>query len=210
MAQDKVRDRRIQQLKQVDSAIERLEKALQIIRKRQTREQELDSHLTGFYEEIDKLAKGKSLVEVTDLVVEQANDVIRDAKTIIEGDTYLNRIKEFVPAGNNPVYPDILVVIRAVQQSLARSRAISEQRRTRIAGLLLEGTTIRGALSCYVDYKVISPAKEQVEHVLDGNVAGKWFPGNYASGYHFDFDKLDRYEIDEYLSEDEVSEEPEE
>lgn len=210
MAQDKGRDRRIEQLKQVVPAIEKLEKALRIIHERQMHEQELASHLTGFYEEIDKLAKGKSLVEVTDLVVEQANDVIRDAKTIIESDTYLKRIKEFVPAGTNPVYPDILLVIRAIQQSLIRSQASSEQRRKRIAGLLLEGKTIRGALSCYVDHKVISPAKEQVEYVLDSSVSSRWFPGNFSSGYHFDFHRLDRYEIDKYLSEDEVSEEPEE
>jgi hypothetical protein len=57
---------------------------------------------------------------VTDLAVAQANDTIRDAKKIIKKDVYLDRIKEFVPAGDNPVYPDVLVIIRSVRDSLDR------------------------------------------------------------------------------------------
>jgi len=57
-------------------------------------------------------------MEATPLIVEQVNDIIRDAKSIIEGDPYLDRVKEFVPAGNNPTYPDVLLVARSVQTSM--------------------------------------------------------------------------------------------
>ena len=76
--------------------------------------------MDGFYEEIDKLTKGKALMEVTPLMLEQVNDVIRDSKAMVKGDTYLDRIKEFVSAGNNPLYPDVLVTLRALQQVLER------------------------------------------------------------------------------------------
>ncbi|HEX3587941.1 MAG TPA: hypothetical protein VH024_18210 [Candidatus Angelobacter sp.] len=210
MAQTKTPDRRAQQLEQTGEAIETLNKTLQTVRKKQAREGELASHLSGFYEEIDKLTKGKALVEVTDLIVVQANDVIRDAKSIIESDIYLDRIKEFVPAGTNPVYPDVLLILRAVQQSLERSRAQSEQRRNHLANLLVEAKTIHGALTCLIGYKVSSPLKEQVEKLVDGPIANKWFPGTYASGFHFDFARLDFYVLKDYLSEHRGIQEPEE
>lgn len=84
---------------------------------------DLWDHAHGFYEEIDKLAKGKSMLEVTDRAVEETNSIIADTKRIVGSDPYLARTHEFVPAGNNPVYPDVLFALRAIIQSLERFRA---------------------------------------------------------------------------------------
>lgn len=111
---------RKKQLEDTQAAVAKLEIALRSARDKDERCEALTSHLLGFYEEVDKLTKGKALLEATDLIVEHANDVVRDAKTLIEGDPHLDRIKEFVPAGNNPVYPDVLLTARAVQQALMR------------------------------------------------------------------------------------------
>lgn len=78
------------------------------------------SHLEGVYSEVDKLTKGKSLVPTSDLLVEIVNSLISDAKGLIYRDTYLDRLKTFVPAGDNPAYPDVLVALRILQQTLAR------------------------------------------------------------------------------------------
>lgn len=114
--QEQEAERRKQLLAQAESAVAAQQEALTNARVRSRALAALVSHTEGFYDEIDKLAKGKALFAATDLAVQQVNDIIRDAKAIIEGDPHLNRVKEFVPAGDNPVYPDILLATRAVQQ----------------------------------------------------------------------------------------------
>ena len=104
------------------------------------------SHLEGVYAEVDKLTKGKSLVPTSDLLVEIVNSLISDAKGLIYRDTYLDRLKTFVPAGDNPAYPDVLVALRILQQTLSRFNSmllsedanhaeVGEQLRTVLAAL---------------------------------------------------------------------------
>ena len=93
--------------------------------------------------EIDKLTKGRALVPVTDLMVERCNEIIRDAKTIVEGDSYLDRVKEFVPAGDNPVYPDILITARTVLESMDLFKQNLETRKKRKGELFQEAQTIQ-------------------------------------------------------------------
>src|ERR1700737_3050955 len=119
-AAEELRRRRAEQLENAKIAVERLEKAFKALENDAVRHKALSSHLHGFYDEIDKLTKSKALVEATDLVVQQSNYIIQDAKELIQGDVHLDRVKEFVPAGTNPEYRDVLLVLRAIQQSLAR------------------------------------------------------------------------------------------
>ena len=107
---------------------------------------DLRDHANGFYEEIDKLAKGKSLLEVTDRALEETNSIISDAKRIVGDDPYLKRTHEFVAAGNNPVYPDVVLALRAVIQSLYRYRANKKEEATLRAGVLHELNTILAAM----------------------------------------------------------------
>jgi hypothetical protein len=82
------------------------------------------SHLEGVYAEVDKLTKGKSLAPTSDLLVEIVNSLIADAKELVHRDTYLERLKSFVPAGDNPAYPDVLVALRILQQALGRFKSM--------------------------------------------------------------------------------------
>ncbi len=84
------------------------------------------SHLRGLYEEVDKLTKGKSVVPPSDLLVEVVNTQIADAKALIFRDTYLDRLKSFVPAGDNPSYPDLLLSLRILQQTSERFTSMLE------------------------------------------------------------------------------------
>src|SRR5690349_5497199 len=97
-----------------DKSVERLSAKLQEIRSLRRRTTDLSDHLAGFYEEVDKLAKGKALLEVTPLVMAEANQLIRDAMEVVTGDQFLDRVKEFVAAGNNPVYPDVVIALRSI------------------------------------------------------------------------------------------------
>ena len=162
-AADALRNQRMKKLETANSAVARLQDELRTVSRLANRRDALVSHLEGFYQEIDKLTKGKTLLPVTPLMVEQANDIIRDAKGIVTGDTYLDRIKEFVPAGDNPLYPDVLVVMRGVRDGLERGEGQLQGRRSHLDDLLTEAKTISIALRLNVVDGEEVVLKENVE-----------------------------------------------
>ncbi len=88
---------RTEQMNLVRAAIEKLDEAADEARKKNKRRKALLSHLRTFYSEMNNIAKGKamSLIPVAELMVTQINDAIADAKKLIEGDVYLDRVKPF-------------------------------------------------------------------------------------------------------------------
>lgn len=191
---------RTRQLQSVRSAIPRIEEQARAVQKNARVLNDLSSHLKGFYEEIDKLTKGKALIPVTDLIVERVNDIVRDAKSIVQKDTYLERVKEFVPAGDNPVYPDVLLTARTIQASLERFKTQLESEKTRIFEALGEARTLEVSLEIFLRDGEI-PDKAQVEDALGEDASQLWFPwdANRAAQY-FDVGRLDRTDIDRYFS----------
>jgi hypothetical protein len=190
---------RKQQLETTDTAIGRLKLALKSAQDKADKSGVLISHLAGFYEEVDKLAKGKALFAATDLIVENANSIIRDAKELIDsGDVYISRLKEFVPAGDNPVYPDILMATRIIQQAMIRFKEVAEKRRTSLTGANQEATTIKFALELLIEGEGEVPTKRDLAAVMD-NPAYNWFIGN--TGHEtFNLSRLDRLDVAEYLT----------
>ena len=168
----------------------------------------LIDHTSGFYDEIDKLTKGKALVGVTDMTVELANDIIRDAKKNIKGDAHLDRIKEFVPAGDNPVYPDILIVVRTVRQSLERQRQRLTNNLETLNTQIQTARTAIGALQYLLnnhkdpalDDRIV-PGPDAIEPYVQGLIVRSCFTKYLDSkATYFDFDRLDRETVAEYLS----------
>ena len=200
-AAEQLRIRRSGQLEEVQVAVRKLEQRLQTERNNARTYAELTSHLEGFYEEIDKLAKGKAMLETTDLVVETTNIIIRDAKGIIVDDSYMERVKEFVPAGTNPVYPDVLVTLRTVRQAVARFGEGRTGHEKQLLRKLGEATTVLAALKCCLEGKDW-PSKEDLENELDQEAASSvWlFEGNDGEEY-FDFERLDRRYVNYYFPE---------
>jgi hypothetical protein len=168
----------------------------------------LSSHSKGFYDEIDKLTKGKALVAVTDMTVGLANDIIEDAKKIIKNDPHLDRIKEFVPAGDNPVYPDVLIVIRSVRESLDRHRRQQEDALNRLRAQVQTGRTVIGALQFFLNdeadvepHEKEFPSEEDITEYVDGEISDSCFTKYLDSqDKYFDFEKLDSESVEEYLS----------
>jgi len=198
---EELRSRTAEQLEAAKSTVERLEGQFHATSETAARRDALSSHLKGFYAEIDKLTKGKALMPVTDLVVERTNEIVRDAKAIVEGDTYLDRVKEFVPAGDNPVYPDVLMTARTVMESLERFKSRLEATEKQIAKLFREARTIQAAAQLYLDNDFV-PSKEQVKAVLGGKfISDTWFSTDETSEEEsFDFERLDRCRLEEYFS----------
>ena len=130
-------------------------------------------------------------MEATSLIVEQANDIIRDAKSIINGDAYLDRVKEFVPAGNNPVYPDVLMVARSVQQCLGRTEKQLSDRERRTTKMRRDARTIVAALRFFAEHNK-HPSREDVEALLETKPPDDWFFQSSDETFYFDFERLDR------------------
>ena len=199
-AAEETRNRRRGQLEIARASASKLQQQLSQINGVSARHIALSSHLGGFYEEVDKLTKGKSLLEVTDLIVTRMNEIIGDAKAMVSEDTYLDRVKEFVPAGDNPVYPDVLMTARAVRDCLDRFGERTKADRERVSSKLNEAWTIQVALQLHHE-GTANPTKEAVEERLGRSVPSGWFPyDSRTQRYYFDFADLDQHNMEQYLS----------
>lgn len=193
---------RASQLDQAKKILSKLRGELRALEKNEENHSNLSSHLEGFYAEIATLAKGKTLVEATTLVVDQMNDIIRDAKKIVQNDVYLDRIKEFVPAGNNPVYPDVLIVARAARQSLKRWRSGFDDQKKTIWRAVARAETVIGALECFLsgEENAELALREDVERFVDGdNLDTSCFYEDDEGNERFDFDEFDSQSVENYI-----------
>ena len=211
-----LREKRSHQLLDAQKAADSLKEELRIMRAVRKQCDALSNHSKGFYEEINKLTKGKHLIPVTDLAVEQANDIIRDAKKIVNKDVHLDRIKEFVPAGDNPVYPDVLLTIRAIRDSLDRCNEELENKAEALQLRIEKVQTVIGALEYFLDDTNEAgedddknyPSKAAIQPYVEGSVCDSCF-SQFTDTYekYFDFDRLDRQGLEDYLSPPEDTEE---
>lgn len=152
---------RSEQLTAAAEAIERHTALSELLHKATQTHSMLSSHLIGLYGEVDKLAKGKTLVPATDLLIETVNSIIEDAKGLIYRDTYLDRLKQFVPAGDNPMYPDVLLSLRIVQESSRRFGSMLETENARHSAIGSQLRTIHMAL--YIAEQIESTPSEESE-----------------------------------------------
>lgn len=148
---------------------------------------DLRDHANGFYEEIDKLAKGKSLLEVTDRALEETNLIISDAKRIVGDDPYLRRTHEFVAAGNNPVYPDVVLALRAVIQSLDRYHTKKKEEAGVHAGILHELNTILAAMQLLAEGEE-SSSKDVLQRRMGQAPSPKWMVSLGYNDSNFNFE----------------------
>jgi hypothetical protein len=118
---------RKEQLASALDALHQHERFGEAIRRARQNHSAQTSQLRGLYEEVDKLTKSKSVVPPSDLFVEVVSAQIADTKATIFRDPYLDRLKAFVPAGDNPAYPDLLLSLRILQQTGERFASMLEQ-----------------------------------------------------------------------------------
>ena len=131
------------------------------------------------------------MLEVTDRTLEEANSIISDAKRIVGNDPYLSRTHEFVAAGNNPVYPDVLLALRSVLQSLDRFGAKKQAEATENAEILNELNTILAALEMLSEGEE-SVSKEDLARRMVKAPSKKWITSLGFNDSSFDFEMLKR------------------
>lgn len=167
-----------------------------VLKDKEKRSKILQSVSLGLYEEIDKLAKKAPADQVTDLILEQTNDVIREAKELLSDDVFIQRYKEFVPAGDNPEHRDVVVVLRQIREGLARFAPTVEPRQKWLQTVLRDAKGVRIAL-------VLSDwgSKKITQEVLFENnaeIMNQWLTDDEPP--LFDFDRLDQIKIATYYN----------
>jgi phage-related minor tail protein len=194
---------RTEQLNLVRAAIEKLDEAAEEARKRNKRRKALLSHLRTFYSEMNNIAKGKamSLVPVAELMVTQINDAIADAKKLIEGDVYLDRVKPFISAGNPPGYPEVLLVAKTVEEVLVRQGQDFDARLEAIEQKQNEAATVEAGLECAMENIEYAVLMDDVEARLDDTPEPSWTTTDDQGEELFDLERLDTLDISAYFAE---------
>jgi hypothetical protein len=194
---------RTKQLNLVRAAIEKLDKAADEARKRNKQREALLSHLRTFYSEMNNIAKGKamSLIPVAELMVTQINDAIADAKKLIEGDVYLDRVKPFISAGNPPSYPEVLLVAKTVEEVLVRQGRDFNAQLEVIQQKQHEATTVQAGLKCAIENTEYAVSIDDVEARLDDAPEPTWTTTDDQGDEVFDLDRLDTLDITAHFAE---------
>ncbi len=74
----------------------------------------------NLYAEMDKLSRKVPAGAVTELALGRVNDLIARCKLVLKGDTFVDLIDPFVPAGSNPEHRDAVLVLSELKQGIAR------------------------------------------------------------------------------------------
>jgi hypothetical protein len=154
----------------------------------------LESVSFGLYDEIDKLSKKAPAEPITELVLAQINDVVKESKSLTKHDPYMQKLQEFVAAGDNPQHRDAVVVMRQVRQGLGRFKtyidpAIDEKRK-----VLSIAQGIEHAIGLY-----LSGQKEVGKEDLGSYFIPLREAWIIKYNQQFDFDKLDMIDLAEYF-----------
>ena len=193
---------RNEQLDQLKEVADNLNSLLKLSKQNQKKLTLLDSVSEGLYEEVDKLAKKAPAEPLTDLALEQVNDVIRETKQLIAADSYVQRLKEFVAAGDNPQHRDAVVVLRQIRQGLDRYRDELELKINKLNSYIQDVSGIQVAIEIYLEH---GGSVEKDDLKANGvKVSSDWLVGDYPEE-SFNFDKLDRIDLKEYFSEAHLS-----
>ncbi len=78
------------------------------------------SELKGLYEEANKLSKKGPATRISDLELSSVNNIIGIVSKFLKGDPFIDRLAEFVPAGENPEYREVVLILRQLIQGMNR------------------------------------------------------------------------------------------
>jgi hypothetical protein len=170
---------------------EQLEPKLQAAREAQAETDLLNNVASGLYSELDKLCKKSPTESVTDLMLEQVNDLIQAVKALVAEDSYVQKLKVFVPAGDNPEQRDVLMVLRMLIEGLKRFGPVLKKRRERGDGALHEAEIVAWALESYIE----NGRTVEVSEIERVGTARAWF----AESGRFNFKMLDETDLADYF-----------
>lgn len=190
------RERRQAQLEEISSIVTKSSARVAELRKDQRQCGLLHSVADGLYHEVDKLSKKAAAEDVTQLVLDEVNHLVGQVKALGRDDAFIQRLKEFVPAGQMPEQRDVVVVLKLALQGLDRVAESLTASIQRESARNREARQVKWALDYYVDNNEV-PTKGDFEEF------GEEEPEGWITGYPeqaFDFERLDRLNLDIYFA----------
>lgn len=196
---------RRQKMREAMSCVQNLKEFRTKTREERNKLLQLENVALGLYDEIDKLTKKAPAEPVTDLALEALNDIIGEAKAIASADSYVDRIKIFVAAGNNPQHRDAIIVLRQLRDGLERYRELSDNLLKRADTILPEAIFVAEALESHINKRSNLTDAEIRRVVQYHSVSGSWDRiGRWlnGSGEHksLDLEYFDQVNVSEYFS----------
>ena len=186
--------RRKAQLEEISGIVEESQAQLSTYKAQRDKHKLLLSVASGLYEEVDKVSKKAPADFVTNLVYEEVNQVVKESKELARDDAYMQRLKQFVAAGENPPYRDVVVALKLLLQGLERFREQINKLEYFEAERKHEARAIQSALRYYVQYEAV-PDRDILRD-LNTSAPSEWLT-DY--GKTFDFGRLDRMDISTYF-----------
>ncbi len=188
----------LDQLEQVTLAVPRLKAQAQLNASNSKQLGLLKSVASGLYEELDKLCKKAPAEPLTDLALVQANDLISEVKQLIAGDQFVQKLAEFIPAGDNPQHRDAVIVLRMIRQGLDRYEKQLQALSVQTSRLLNEAKAISGVLHLFSERDYWLDEGELKKRGVV--VPSAWQTDSFP--HRFDFNKLDRTDLTAYFEND--------
>ena len=186
---------RTKQREQIGDEISKLKQSITDFNEKQATLVLLQSVAEGLYSEIDKLAKKSPADQVTNLLLTQVNDIIREAKQLTPDDPFMKRYSEFVAAGDNPEHRDVIVIVKQIQQGLLRFATSLKSKKEKANQLLADAEGIAVALDLYLDgHTTVDRDDLKLNKV---KLSQMWLTEGFNPS--FDFEELDSIDIEEHF-----------
>jgi hypothetical protein len=152
----------------------------------------LESVSVGLYEELDKFTKKAPAEPVTEFVLNQLNDIVRETKKMAVGDPHIQKLTEFVAAGDNPQQRDALVLLRQSRQGLERHAGTIKRRISVLNNDLRELALLENAVRVFLN-DGSSIKKSDLEFSLR-DAYPDWFYAGFTHEFNFErFDSTDLF-----------------
>lgn len=195
-----LKTRRKAQRDEVDDVLAVLNKKLQELKNTQKQCELLRSVGGALYEEMDKLSKKAPAEQVTTLVLGEVNNFLAQVKALGKGDAFIQRLKEFVAAGEPPENRDVVLVLKLALQGLKRIGDSLSSLLSSASSRVREARAVLLALDYYLQHGQVPDRNAfQVNHLE--------LPDAWELAYKFDFARLDRTDIGSYFDQEKVQEE---
>lgn len=167
----------------------------------------LESVCPQFYAEVELLTKKKTDAPFTRFMTQQLNELITDIRTIGEKDRFIDRIRKFESAGNEPENREVLIIMGKVLRGLDKLREELEPEKLEIERRISEADLLVECIEHFLVHDEILLLSD-ITGIESHNAYefrkyefNEWF--EYSGLYEFSFDRLDEIDIDGYFGFDE-------
>jgi len=189
-------DERNEQLTALATLIEQTTTRIAELRNFEGRLATAKSVADGLYDEVDKLCKKAPAESATDFLVGEVNEVIKEISPVAANDVPLQRIKPFVPAGDNPQYRDVLLTLRLLQAGIERLSGHFQEEKQALAKPIPEMRGLHLVLTWLLEGAKATDITPDVIRDEGYPLGTRWFiDDEYRDEKYFDTDRLKHFDV---------------